>query len=112
MKKAAPDKQLKLCCPTSHSVYICGVDSTLMNMNRNILKDLVAPIVDYKKIHVLKRKNYGHLHFETKKDAEKFYITTKGQIFTIKDKKFGTIKVYFMKECHSPQMCQIPQIPQ
>ncbi|CAG8715601.1 36511_t:CDS:2 [Gigaspora margarita] len=101
-KKIAPNNQPKLCCPTNHSVYICGVDSTLMNISGNMLKDLVAPIVDYKKIHVLKKKtfNYGHLHFETKKDAEKFYITSKGQIFTIKDKRFGTIEVYFKEPTH------------
>ncbi|KAF0502481.1 hypothetical protein F8M41_019790 [Gigaspora margarita] len=101
VKKVASD-QPTLCCPTSHSVYIGGIDNALTNMSGKVLRDLVFPIVDYKNIHVLKKQNlnYGHLHFESKQDAENFYITAKGQIFRIKDENVGTIEVYFKSPTH------------
>ncbi|CAG8608367.1 18934_t:CDS:2 [Gigaspora rosea] len=58
-------------------VYIGSIENTLMNISRNNLRDIVAPIVDDKNIHVLKRENY--LHFESKKDVEQFYAKLKRQ---------------------------------
>ncbi|KAF0392041.1 hypothetical protein F8M41_010648 [Gigaspora margarita] len=95
VKKVASD-QPTLCCPTSHSVYIGGIDNALTNISRKVLRDLVSR--SHSDYHVF--VGYGHLHFESKQDAEKYYITAKGQIFVIKDENVGTIEVYFKAPTH------------
>ncbi|RIB23738.1 hypothetical protein C2G38_2032488 [Gigaspora rosea] len=93
VKKVTPGN---LCCPTDQTIYICGLKNTLMNKSGNDLRDILAPILDGKNIHVLKKLkfNYSHLHFETKNDAEQFYAKVNDQTFMIEHEKSGKIEVY------------------